>query len=101
MMETIDAVWADFRARLKPKTVVKAWSATGRARAKFSIEDLDGGAITILPGTGSARRISKGDFEKVLDYWAQYKAGRVTRVELTNISQNTTYILSLLHWREQ
>jgi hypothetical protein len=63
--------------------------------------DLDGGAITILPGTGCERRISKGDFEKVLDHWADYKAGRVTRAELTNISQNTTYIMSLLHWREQ
>jgi hypothetical protein len=99
MADTIEAVWADFRARLKPKTIVKAWSAAGRAHSKFTVMDVDGGAVTILPSTGNERRISKGDFEKVLNHWPAYKAGRLDRTELT--SQNTTYIFSLLHWREQ
>jgi hypothetical protein len=101
MAETIEAVWADFRARLKPNTVIKAWSAAGRTRTKFTVVDLDGGSISILPSTGNERRISKGDFEKVLEHWPAYKSRRVKRGELLNVSQNTTYILSLLHWREQ
>ena len=100
MAETIDSIWADFRARLKPKAVIKAWSTTGRARSKFSVVDVDGASVTVLPGTGNERRISKGDFEKILDAWPAYQAGRLSRGELTGISQNTTYILSLLHWRE-
>jgi hypothetical protein len=99
--ETIDAVWADFRARLKPKTVIPAWSAAGRTRSKFTVVDIDGGSITILPSTGNERRISKGDFDKVHTHWPDYKIGRTKRGELINVSQNTTYILSLLHWREQ
>jgi hypothetical protein len=101
MREPIETVWADFRARLKPNTVVKAWSVAGRTRSKFTVVDIDGGSITTLPSTGNERRISKGDFEKVLEHWPAYKAGRTNRSALLNVSQNTTYILSLLHWREQ
>jgi hypothetical protein len=101
MAETIETAWADFRARLKPNTPIKAWSVAGRTRSKFTVVGVDGGAITILPSTGNERRISKGDVAKVQSHWPAYKAGRMKRGELLNVSQNTTYILSLLHWREQ
>jgi hypothetical protein len=72
MADMIEAVWADFRARLKPRTVIKNWSMTGRAHGQFSVVDVDGAAVTVLPKSGEERRVSKGDFEKLLKYWEPY-----------------------------
>jgi cupin 2 domain-containing protein len=47
------------------------------------------------------RRISKREFERVFAVWSDYKVGTVRRGKLAILSQNTTYILSILHWREE
>jgi hypothetical protein len=43
------------------------------------------------------RRVSKGDFEKVYAVWDTYLAGNLPRSKMGALSQNTTYILSMLH----
>ena len=40
------------------------------------------------------------DFEKMFALWGAYNRGTVSRAELGKRSQNTTYVLSILHWRE-
>jgi hypothetical protein len=49
---------------------------------------------------GQERRVRRGDFEKLFALWGAYNRGTVSRSELGKRSQNTTYVLSSLHWRE-
>ena len=45
----------------------------------------------------AARRISKREFEKVYAVWDVYSTHKYPRSKLTNLSHNTTYIVSILH----
>ena len=42
------------------------------------------------------RRISKGEFTKLYAVWASYLAGDYPRSRMLSLSQNTTYILSVM-----
>jgi hypothetical protein len=62
---------------------------------------VDGAAVIVTSDRiAKERRISKGDFERIFALWPDYKVGAIRRRELVTRSQNTTYIISLLHWRE-
>ena len=70
--------------------------------ANFEINDIDGAAVIVRSGQmGEERRVSKGDFQRLFAFWSAYNRGTIGRAELGKRSQNTTYILSILHWREE
>lgn len=102
-----DAVWLDLRGKLHRGTEIRGWSRekddTG---LRFTITDFGPDAITIRPAVTSdkpkpqERRIGKSDFEGVYRLWRGYCDGEISRVEVTKVSQNTSYIFSLLRWRE-
>jgi hypothetical protein len=101
-MESFNAVWTDLRNRLHTGTTIRNWSAlkgcTGR---DFRVVSVDPRAITVAGGRMRAGRpVSRGDFERVYSVWDAYRDGRYPRGEMLSLSQNTTYILSLLYWRE-
>ena len=101
MDESIESVWADFCSRLKPRAVIRNWSVVnGYTGGEFVIHTVGPGGIMIELTTGTERMLAKGEVQKLLTHWETYKAGKVARVDLRNISHNTSYILSLLHWRE-
>jgi hypothetical protein len=103
MKLTFEGVWADFRYRLKPRTQIKMWSAhSDYTGAGFKVDGFDPTAITVIPEGRKPRSISREDFRRVYAQWGAYKAGKIGRAELGEItrSQNTSYILSLLHWLE-
>jgi hypothetical protein len=63
---------------------------------------VDGSAIVIRSEQMSKeRRVGRGDFEKLFALWHAYNCGTVSRAELGKRSRNTTYVLSILHWREE
>jgi hypothetical protein len=100
-MNTIfEGVWADLRHRLKPGSAIKSWSVKGYTGREFRIDGVDGGKVIVIPAKGKPRSITKADFAGVYALWPTYTSGMIGRAELCAKSQNTTYILSLFHWRE-
>lgn len=101
---SFEAVWADLRNRLRRGSDIKVWSRDGYTGRQFRIVDVSGDAITILPqprpykSKPQQRRVGKTDFAQVYSEWSRYCEGLIKRTEMS--SQNTTYIFSILHWRE-
>jgi hypothetical protein len=44
------------------------------------------------------RTIPMGEFEMVYTRWEDYVAGRFPRYKLRDLTKNSTYIVSILHW---
>jgi hypothetical protein len=87
--------------RLPDQAVVPTWSfASGYLGSEFTLEAVRPNAVTIAPpGVRSlrvSRPISKGDFANVYSAWRDYAQGRTSRGAVGRISQNTTYIFSIL-----
>jgi hypothetical protein len=103
MTANFEAIWVRIASQLRPGVIVRNWGAARRyTGGTFKIDDVERTAITISGGDMQMpRRVSKGGFEKVHAVWDAYLAGNYPRSRMTNLSQNTTYILSILHLAEQ
>lgn len=99
MSQSFDAVWEKIVREVRPTQEIRNWGqARGYTGGTFCIEQIDRSGILVSGGNMSvARPVSRGDFEKVYNVWEAYTGGEYTRAEMTQISQNTTYILSILH----
>jgi hypothetical protein len=99
MALSFDAIWTQIAEELRPGTVVQNWGAArGYTGGTFEVKDVERTAITVFGGDMQMpRRVSKGDFERVYAVWDAYVGGRYPRSKMTDLSQNTTYIVSLLH----
>ena len=95
---SFEAIWNQIIERLRPGKVIRNWGvARGYTGGTFQIDNVSGSAVTVSGGSMKMpRAISKGDFAKVYAVWPEYRAGRYPRAEMTTLSQNTTYILSVL-----
>jgi hypothetical protein len=101
-MGSFASTWRDLRAALKPGDQLRGWSkAKGQTDLQFHISEVGPTWIGILPTTGNVRRISKGDFDRVYAFWPAYKRGEITRAQMRDISQNTSYIFAMLNWVER
>ena len=103
MKLTFEGLWADFRHRLRAGTEVSTWSAhSGYTGGSFRVDGFEPTAIVVIPARRKARRVSREDFRRVYAQWGAYKSGTIGRADLGEItrSQNTSYIISLLHWLE-
>jgi hypothetical protein len=101
-MAKFDEVWFSLQRLLHRKQRLNGWSRekddTG---LRFEIQDVDSTSITVLPGKGLPRRISKSDFEQVFAFWSPYCKGKIPRHEMARLSQNTSYIFAILRWQER
>ncbi len=91
-------VWLSMVTKLQAGDEVKNWgSARGYTGGTFKIEGVYNHAIGVFGGDMTMpRNIPKSDFAKLYVVWDQYIAGNYPRAKMTNLSQNTTYILSIL-----
>lgn len=91
-------MWANIVQHLHPGTVVRNWGAArGYTGGSFEIRDVEQTSITVFGGKMQMeRRISKGEFTKLYAVWASYLAGDYPRSRMLSLSQNTTYILSVM-----
>jgi hypothetical protein len=46
------------------------------------------------------QRISRKEFEAVWQLWPEYKTGKVLRKDLTPVTRNSKYTISIFHWLE-
>jgi hypothetical protein len=44
--------------------------------------------------------VTRSDFENLFAVWPEYLSGKKSREELRDLSQNSTYIITLLNWAE-
>ncbi len=95
--------WTELQRRNPVGDTIRTWSAAkGLLNGSFKIESLSSSRIEVSSAgmNDPPRPITRGDFEKVLAVWPDYKAGTLSRSRLILESQNSTYIVSLLHWLE-
>jgi hypothetical protein len=94
-----DAVWGKIRTTIAPGNTIQNWSAAkGYTGGAFQIDAVDGSSVCVSGGAMRARRrVSKGDFAKIFAVWDEYTAGNFARSRMLPLSQNSTYILSILH----
>ena len=99
MAVDFEAVWNSIRAAVAPGSMVRNWSAAkGYTGGSFRIDNMDRSSVTVSGGAMQApRRVSKGDFAKIFTIWDEYVAGNFPRSGMLPLSQNSTYILSILH----
>jgi hypothetical protein len=97
-MKDFEAVWLAIVSKLQPGDEIKNWgSARGYTGGTFKIGQVHNSWIGVFGGNmAEPRNVSKGDFAKVYAVWDQYVAGNFPRAKMTNLSQNTTYTLSIL-----
>jgi hypothetical protein len=93
------SIWTQLQADLPGHCQVAHWSARkGNLNQSFTVMKVDRRAIDIETGSSTSRRISQQDFERIEQVFTDYCGHKVPRSKLTDISVNSTYILSLLHW---
>ena len=91
--------WLELQ-RLQPIGITPAWSLDGRATSEFEIVDINPNEVIVKPKSGKSRKIPASEFEKVFSRWREYLSGRFARNELRNLTQNSTYIITILHLLE-
>jgi hypothetical protein len=76
-----------------------SWSRSGQAKnIPFTLDGVSADSIEISGQTiKGPRKISRPDFDFVADRCGAYLNGQLRRDELSR-SQNTTHILTILHW---
>ena len=102
-MTEFSSIWFDLQKKLRSHTEIQAWSRQkGYLDTRFNIVSIEAGRIFISSGgTSAPRPISKSDMARVYKSWPLYCDGKLSRAEMRNLSQNTTYIFGLLKWCEQ
>ena len=102
MSGNFEDLWADIQRRLPVRERIQNWSADkGYTGERFQIKDVEPSSVTIeADGTSIPRQVAKSEFRKIFADWPAYRVGTIRRSALRDKSKNTTYILSLLHWRE-
>jgi hypothetical protein len=103
MDDNFNIVWNNIQSRLMEGSNIRVWSAANdyNLDRTFRVEEVEPGAVTISSDrTSFLRRITMSDFANVHARWADYCVGRLPRHELRDLSQNTTYIIGILRWRE-
>ena len=102
-MSTFDTVWSYLHTNLKVGTDIKNWTAfrgyLGDTMKVIAVRD---NYIEIdAPNAKSLQIVPKDDFEKVWGVWSDYKAEKVKRYEIRDVTRFSKYIISVLHWYDE
>ncbi len=99
-LTSVNDCWNEIRSRLSSNARVGHWSVTDRAKGDFEIEEVTPDKIVIRTNSGTMRKVERKSFEAIFPLWERYKSGSAQRIELTENSYNSTYVVSILHWLE-
>jgi hypothetical protein len=103
MSEDFENVWLDIQKRLMSGTLVRFWNPEkGYSGGSFPIDDVDAAGVIVRHGqTGSARRVSKRNFQHLFAFRQANNHGFIASAELGKPSEDSSYILSILQWRDE
>jgi hypothetical protein len=98
-----EAVWQRLQAQLAPGTTVRNWTALkGTLGDEMTVVQVGWNRIVVsAPNAKMEQSVPKEDFRKVWGMWRDYKAGRVQRQEIMEVTRFSKYIISILHWMEE
>jgi hypothetical protein len=100
-MPTFEEVWDDIQRRLPIGIEIPNWSYDGRTRGTTRIDEKYYYEIWVSgKSTTKSREVKRDDFKKLYEIWDRYKHGQIRRDEISDLSRNSTYIFTILHWRE-
>jgi hypothetical protein len=102
-MKTFEVLWCDLTSQLRPRKVVKNWTAfRGYLGDTMKIVGVGDRYIQIeAPNAKTIQQVPKGDFQKVCDVWKDYQSQRFARSAMREITLYSKYIISILHWYEE
>jgi hypothetical protein len=98
-MTLFDRCWGNLCTKLRPIAKMYGWSAAGKARSTFGINEVTPSGINVKTSKG-LRFVPRTDFEMIFPWWPDYKNDKVQRQELRNICVNSTYVISIFLWLE-
>ena len=100
--KSFDDLWVDLIFNLKPGQQIPNWTAySGRLGDYMTVVSASQSAIRVdSPGARNLQNVPKKDFEMIWGIWADYKAQRLRRSDITGLTRFSKYIISILHWYE-
>jgi hypothetical protein len=101
-MDNFENKWMEIRKKLHRGQIIKNWTVySDYLGDTMKVVDVGLESISIQsPRAENLQTIPKSDFESVWGLWSDYKAGKVRRSDLRDITRFSKYIISLLHWSE-
>ena len=101
-MDTFDTVRSSQLENLKEGTTIKNWTAFhGYLGDTMTVASVRENYIEVAPPKAeNSQLVPKGDFQKVYEVWTEYKAQKVQRKEVREMTRYSKYIISILHWLE-
>ena len=96
-------VWHSLQGRLKPGTTIRNWTALkGHLGDEFQVVKVSPERVVVqAPKAKNIQSIPQEEFCKVWQVWEGYKAGRVERQEIRDLTRHSKYILSIFHTLEE
>lgn len=97
-MTAFRTVWSTISSLRAGRKITPPGGDRAQSTTIVSVED---DAITIAPPRAKGFvRLSKEDCEAVWKHWGDFKAGKITRTELRQITSRSSYIITLFQWYE-
>jgi hypothetical protein len=99
---TFDALWQKIMAILKPGMSIRNWTPLkGYLGDEMKVVEVSTDKVVIdAPKAKNDVSIYLADFQDVQQVWPAYKAGKVGRREVCDMTFKSKYIISILHWLE-
>lgn len=100
---TFYEIWETILRGLKPGELIPNWTVLkGYKGDSMKIVQVDEGEIIVqTPNAKHLQHVSMAEFAEVWEIWPVYKAGRMQRQEVGQMTYHSKYILSILHWFEE
>ena len=94
-----EALWREIQHSVDVGDTIRNWTQhSGYIGDDFMIRDMGAEFVEIYsPGVTNIQRVPKKDFAAVCEMWDEYKAGRVPRYQVTDVTRFSKYIISILH----
>jgi hypothetical protein len=95
-------LWSKLKSKLRPRTIIPNWTADGGYfGGTITIVELSNDAVEVELSTAKNHQlVGKSDFEEVWQIWESYNAGKFKRGQITPLTRNSKYVISILHWME-
>ena len=101
-MDEFDVVWKNLQISLKPGSEIKNWNPyNGYLGDTLNINTIYLDKISVdPPRVWKTQIIPKEDFVQVWEVWSDYKALRLERSIIRDLTNHSKYIISIFHWHD-
>jgi hypothetical protein len=103
MTDSFEMTWRLLIDRLNPGMTLPNWTVLkGYLGDDMNIVHVDKDEIVIDPPKAKTLQyIKRDEFERIWEIWPDYKAGKLQRQKIREMTYHSKYIFSILHWLEE